>query len=122
MRSTLKSFGCAIALIASALAASAGGCDGGRGDAGGAGTGAGEEIGCPDDAQFFQDSVYAPILSQKCAVCHSEGGLAGKSRFVLEQGDSPEIRQTNFETVRDVARTDVGGKSILLLRPTGMHP
>lgn len=120
MKSRIHSFGWVIAALSLSCAAALGACDtGGGGDKK---DDPDENPGCPDDAQFFQDRVFAPILSQKCIVCHSSGGVAAKSDLVLEQEDTAEARQANFETVRDLARMSVGSKSVLLLRPTGLHP
>lgn len=113
------------ALFAAALlACSIGACNSGPGGSGAAGSAGSTDSGpgCPDDAQFFQEQVFAPILGQKCVVCHSEEGLAGKSHLVLDPSNTEEAQTANFEAARDVARMTVGGKSVLLLRPTGMHP
>lgn len=96
--------------------------DGSGGSGGTAGTGPGGEIGCPDDIQFFQEHVFAPILGQECIVCHSSGGLASKSKMVLSKETTGPALAANFEIVREIARTQVNGASVLLLRPTGMHP
>ena len=112
-------------LAGAALAGLIGACSdagpGGSGGSGGSG-GGGDEVGCPDDLQFFEEKVFAPILGQECIVCHAEGGLAKGTRMVLDPSGTEEALAANFEAVRAVARTEEGGASILLLRPTGLHP
>ena len=113
----------ALALF-SAGAVAFGACDAGGpgGGDGGGGSGGGDAIGCPDDLQFFEEHVFKPILGQECIVCHSPGGLAQKSDMVLSKEATAEAMAANYEIVREVARTSVEGTSVLLLRPTGMHP
>ncbi len=111
----------AVALACAAAFGAFGACKGGDGSGAGAGSGT-SEGGCPGDAAFFQEQVYAPILGQKCVVCHSATGVAKGSQLVLDPAATPEAEQANFEAVRDVAHIEVEGKSVLLLRPTGLHP
>ncbi|MEZ4297156.1 MAG: DUF1592 domain-containing protein [Polyangiaceae bacterium] len=121
-KSTPRRLALALSLTAAALvAACSSSGPGGEGGAGGEG-GSASEIGCPDDLSFFEEHVYTPILAQKCAVCHSATGLAKGSHMVLAPGDSPQAIGANFDIVREVARMEVDGTSVLLLRPTGMHP
>ena len=94
------------------------GASGAAGKAGSAGTAAGP--GCGDDLEYFRTRVWAPILSPDCVVCHSAGGLAQKSRLVLDR--SADALTANLDVVRRVAREEVDGTSILLLRPSGRHP
>jgi hypothetical protein len=114
----------ALGLLGAAVLGNLGACDaGGHPGKNGSGAGSpGDEVGCPDDPEFFQEHVYAPILGQKCIVCHAEGGLAQKSRMVLDPEDTAAAKEANFETVRALARIESDGTSVLLLRPTGRHP
>jgi len=123
MRSRLDASVGAALLVTATLLGALGACNTGpgKGTAGSAGSSE-DGPGCPDDAAFFQDQIYTPILGQKCIVCHAEGGLAKQSHLVLDPSGTPEAQTANFETVRDVARMNVNGQSVLLLRPTGMHP
>lgn len=114
MKTTMGISSWALALV-SAGAVALGACNFGDGDGDG-------EIGCPDDVQFFQDHVFEPILGQECIVCHSSGGLAQESAMVLSKETTPQALAANFDIVREVARTEIDGTSVLLLRPTGMHP
>lgn len=99
-----------------------GGQIGGAGGVGGGSGGAGGEIVCPDDQTFFEDRVWRPILASQCVACHHAEGIAGGSRLILSLEDSPEARQANFDAAAEIARTDLGGTSVLLLRPLGQHP
>jgi len=121
MKPILHGSSWALALLCAAVLGALGACDDDTTGGTGAGAGTGEG-GCPDDPQFFQEHVHAPILGQKCIVCHAEGGLAGQSKLVLDPAATPEAQTANFETVRDVARLEVEGTSVLLLRPTGRYP
>ncbi len=114
------SLGVVCAVVAAAFAACSSEKPGGEG--GGGSGGSGEEVGCADDLSFFEESVYKPILGQECAVCHSATGLAKKTKLVLDSSGTEAALKANFEVVREVARTELDGTSILLLRPTLLHP
>ncbi len=90
-------------------AASEGGADGGDGD-------------CATDLEFFETSVWKPILAQTCINCHSSGGLAKDTRMVLLPESEDGYLEANLEIVREIARVDVAGASLLLLKPTNKHP
>ena len=78
--------------------------------------------GCPDDLAYFEANIWEPILSKKCAVCHSDAGLAKGSRLVLRPGSEPGALEANFEAVKAIAASmEDGGESALLLRPSGRH-
>lgn len=77
---------------------------------------------CPDDVAYFQQSLWEPLMSAVCIQCHVAEGLAKGSGMVLEPGDSPDVVQKNFATVRAVAQQTVDGTSILVLKPTGAYP
>lgn len=88
-------------------------------EAGEAGAEAGE---CATDLEFFAASVWKPILAQTCISCHTEGGLAKDTRMVLLPESADGYLEQNLATVREVARVDAGGTSLLLLKPTNKHP
>lgn len=77
--------------------------------------------GCPDDLAYFEANIWKPIISQKCAVCHSSDGLAKASKMVLHPPSEPGYLEANFEIMRSVAAIAVEGTSILLLKPSGRH-
>ncbi|MBL9105710.1 MAG: DUF1592 domain-containing protein [Myxococcales bacterium] len=77
---------------------------------------------CPSDAEFFEASVWKPVLSQTCITCHNATGLAKDTRMVLVPDSEDGYLDKNLATVREVARVDVGGTSLLLLKPSNKHP
>jgi uncharacterized membrane protein YgcG len=99
------------ALLAGATAAACSGSDDGGSAA----------VGCPDDLAYFEANIWEPILAKKCAVCHSDGGLAKGTRMVFRPASEPGALEANFETVKAVAAAIEDGESILLLRPSGRH-
>jgi uncharacterized membrane protein YgcG len=99
---------------AAVIAGTAGACSGS--DDGGV-----TAVGCPDDLAYFEANIWEPILSKKCAVCHSSDGLAKGSKMVLRPSSEPGALEANFETVKAVAGTIEDGESILLLKPSGRH-
>jgi hypothetical protein len=105
---------------AAALAASAAACGGGGGgeSSGGGGGGGGQSAGCPDDLAFFEANVYKPILAQKCAVCHGDGGLAQGTRMVLRPATETGYLEKNFAMVKALAAATEGDTSLLLLKPS----
>ncbi len=113
-------------LGSSLVGGEAGGAGAGAGGAGGsagagtAGAGAAAGPGCSDDLEYFRTRVWEPILAPDCVVCHSAGGLAQRSRLVLDRAASALV--ANLDVVRRVAREEADGTSILLLRPSGRHP
>lgn len=109
-RSTLTAL-----LGALTLLAAADGCT--DDDAGGDPAGAG----CPDDLAYFESNVWAPILSVQCIGCHSSEGPAKGTRMVLRGPGEEGNLEADFETVKAVAGLDVGGTSLLLLKPSGRH-
>jgi hypothetical protein len=81
---------------------------------------------CPTGVSFFEHTVYKPVLLKQCIVCHTEGGMAAATRFVLVPASEADHLATNFETVREVAKLDApgsaqGNKPLLLLKPSGEH-
>lgn len=77
---------------------------------------------CPDDAAYFADELWKPVLSKKCAGCHRAGGLAGGSRLVLSETDAT----VGFAGAVALAKEAQGGVATLVARPAGLfadgHP
>ncbi len=113
-----RTFG-TVLLGAAALAASAAACSDGGGTSSGGGGGGGKSAGCPDDLAFFEANVYKPILAQKCAVCHGDGGLAQATRLVLRPATEDGYLAKNFEIVKKLAAVSESDVSLLLLKPSG---
>ena len=85
--------------------------DGSTGSTGGAGS-------CPGDPEFFRDEIWEPILGKTCITCHNATGLAKDTRMVLLPADAEGYLEHNLAEAREVAQVDVGGTSLLLLKPT----
>ena len=77
---------------------------------------------CAEELAWFNQKIWGPILTTQCIGCHSSAGLARRTALVLEDASSPAARARNFEALRGVALTQLGGDSVLLLRPTLRHP
>ena len=73
---------------------------------------------CPTLEDFFAVRVQQEILDQRCAACHTAGGAAEGTAFVLEEGRS------NLSLLTSLATTpgDDDLTSLLLLKPTDTHP
>jgi uncharacterized protein DUF1592/uncharacterized protein DUF1588/uncharacterized protein DUF1595/uncharacterized protein DUF1587/cellulose binding protein with CBM2 domain/uncharacterized protein DUF1585 len=122
---TIQGFSRALGAVlvgAAALAASAAACGdsgGGKDSTSSGGGGGGKAGGCPDDLAFFEANVYKPILAQKCAVCHGDGGLAQGTRMVLRPATEDGYLEKNFEMVKKLAAVSEADTSLLLLKPSG---
>lgn len=85
--------------------------------------------GCkPDDCVTTQDAfahdVWAGFMSTSCLQCHSPDGVAvvqENARFVLQPAAYPDFLTANLNSVRQMAKTDFEGKSLLLIKPLGEH-
>ncbi|MCC6620948.1 MAG: DUF1592 domain-containing protein [Deltaproteobacteria bacterium] len=77
---------------------------------------------CDELTESFVDELYEPLLSERCVVCHREGGLAASSALVLARGDDDASIAHNLAVVTGVARKTLDGESVLLSRPSGRHP
>jgi hypothetical protein len=73
---------------------------------------------CVDTKNFFREDVWAPLLSTKCFACHNPGGQAAKSNFVMQGTDYPGYVDANYQTVANIARLEIDGVSLLLLKPS----
>lgn len=73
---------------------------------------------CVDTKNFFREDVWAPLLSTKCFACHNPGGQAAKSNFVMQGTDYPGYVDANYQTVANIARLEIDGTSLLLLKPS----
>ena len=92
--------------------------DGDDGEAGTADTGDTAGAECASDADFFEAQIWAPILSQSCVTCHNATGLAKDTRLVLLPVDAEGYLEHNLAEARELAQVEVGGTSLLLLKPT----
>jgi Protein of unknown function (DUF1592)/Protein of unknown function (DUF1588)/Protein of unknown function (DUF1595)/Protein of unknown function (DUF1587)/Protein of unknown function (DUF1585)/Cellulose binding domain len=118
-RSLAPRLGYALVLACLSMGAAATGCNGLLGGDDEEGKSGG---GCPDDLEYFEKSVWEPIVSMKCALCHNPEGVAKGTQMVFDTAGTPEAVEKNFETIRAVAGDLVNKESSLLLRPSGRHP
>ena len=74
---------------------------------------------CNETTDVFRKEVWAPFMSTQCFGCHSPGGAARHTKFVLQAHDVPGYMEANLATVANIARLQIEGESLLLLKPSG---
>lgn len=77
---------------------------------------------CTATRTYFEQSVWSPFMSTKCAKCHTPDGPAvvtSHARFVIQPASYPGFIDTNLETLKEVSKIQYEGKSELLLKPLG---
>ncbi len=77
---------------------------------------------CDDDLAWFRRELWTPVLSVRCVGCHNVAGPARASQFVLRGDDEPDWLAHNLRATAAMARTQLAGVPLILLRPTGLHP
>jgi len=77
------------------------------------------EQGCVSTETFFKDEVWAPVLSTNCIQCHNAQGAAKDTELVLQSAAQTGFLAANYDAVQKVSRFEVGGTSVLLLKPLG---
>src|SRR5437660_1215913 len=81
--------------------------------------------GCAAVDPFFSDEVWAKVGALECLKCHKAGGDAEDSKLVLRdlsrfQGDArDEAMRQNWNAFLEMAKSQEGHKSRLLLKATG---
>ncbi|WP_373046856.1 DUF1588 domain-containing protein [Vulgatibacter sp.] len=73
---------------------------------------------CVPTDKFFSQQVWQPFMGQQCYACHNAQGTARDSDLVLQPSTVPDYLRINLETVKNIARVEVGGTSVLLLKPS----
>src|SRR5690606_34024202 len=74
---------------------------------------------CVSDLEFFQESVYTPILAQDCANCHNESGEAKDTSFILRTNQwGPNYIEQNLEMFTQLSKLEYEGTPWILLKPT----
>ena len=79
---------------------------------------------CRSPQQFFEEQVWTPVMADTCATCHYADGIAASTRMKLR---TPRENETisqddlayNLELVRQVAKIQYKGKTLLLAKPQG---
>ena len=79
---------------------------------------------CRSPQQFFEEQVWTPVMADTCATCHYADGIAAATRMKLRtpkenETISQEDLAYNLELVRQVAKIDYKGKTLLLAKPQG---
>jgi hypothetical protein len=74
---------------------------------------------CNETTDVFRKEVWAPFMSTQCFGCHNPGGAARHTKFVLQAHDVPGYMEANLATVANIARLQIDGESLLLLKPSG---
>ena len=91
--------------------------DDGSGDGGGDDSNGGDD--CVTDAQFFEERLWGPVFASRCLACHVEGGVAARTRMVLVPEETEGWLDRNVAAVQAVAKAELDGRPLLLLKPTG---
>jgi hypothetical protein len=74
---------------------------------------------CVDTRNFFEEEIWRPILQADCYGCHNPEGQAKNTDLVLQGNDYPGYLEANYNTVQNVARLEIDGTSLMLLKPAG---
>lgn len=78
-----------------------------------------QDANCVSDKEHFSQKVWKPVLEQKCYTCHNVSGQAKASRLVLDPSSQTGYLDRNMAVLKDVARLEVDGTPLLLLKPIG---
>ncbi len=74
---------------------------------------------CTSTEQFFAEKVWAPTVAQTCIGCHNPTGEAKDTSYVLHASSEAGYLEANLAVIKSVAELEKGGKSLILLKPTG---
>lgn len=89
-----------------------------RTDGGEASGDGGEDGGCVGTSAFFAQTAWPTVFS-RCVVCHTSGGAADGTRFLLRPLSSPSALSQNLLAVTSAATLKSGADPLLVLKPTG---
>lgn len=81
----------------------------------------GVSVECDSTEQYFAE-IVTPVLLNKCFACHTEGGAAKGTDYILKGPAEAGFIQQNYEMFKRVASTEQNGESIVLLKPTFQIP
>jgi hypothetical protein len=81
-----------------------------------------ETDGCPEDPALFRERLWEPVLERRCMTCHTSAGLAKGTRLVLVPDSEPDALAKNMAVFSTLAKLDVEGQPLVVLKPTGAHP
>lgn len=107
-RATTLGLGLTAGLLSSLAINACGGEESGEGD--------GQ---CLSNERYFEEMVWTPILGAKCVNCHTEGGAAKESNFILRTADwGPTYLEQNLEVFKSLAKLEFEGTPWILLKPS----
>jgi len=72
---------------------------------------------CVPTSEFFREEVWIPTISVTCIGCHTSSGAAKNSKLILQPEQVPGYLDSNLKTLQDLARYEVDGQKLLLLKP-----
>lgn len=73
---------------------------------------------CVPTTEFFRAEVWKPTLAAKCLACHTSAGAAKHTKFLLQPEQVPGYLDANLKVIEDLARYEVDGEKLLLIKPT----
>ena len=73
---------------------------------------------CVSNEDFFQEQIWAPVMSQKCITCHNPTGVAKSTQFVLQSSDWTGYLEANMATVERLAKLEYEGEPWIIVKPT----
>ena len=71
---------------------------------------------CVSNAEFLR--TKATVFQERCVTCHNSSGAAKETKFILERSATPGYIDANLRTIGDLARYEVDGEKLLLIKPT----
>lgn len=73
---------------------------------------------CVPTTEFFRAEVWKPTLAAKCLACHTSAGAAKHTKFILQPEEVSGYLDANLKVMQDLARYEVDGAKLLLIKPT----
>ena len=82
----------------------------------------GDPVDCYSTRDFFADRVWAPLMSNNCAMCHEPTGVAAEkgAKFRLLTAVYPGFIEANVENIKSLKGYEFEGIPLLLAKPTGV--
>src|SRR5690606_38024821 len=79
-----------------------------------------DDANCITNERFFSQKIWQSFMGQQCFACHNAQGTARNSDLLLQPSSVPDYLRINMERVEKIARTELDGRSLLLLKPIGL--
>ena len=71
-------------------------------------------------AVLFNEHISGPVVQERCANCHVEGGVSGHTRLVLATAEENDHEIRNLVKFRDFVATVDGGSDLILNKIQGV--